>query len=77
VVELASLIDPSLPPPFVPKGVFTGVHPFAYWSATTWSNDPTRAWIVNFSDGFVSAMGKNDVPIYLWSVRGGMISDQY
>ena len=77
VVELKSLLDHTLPPPFLPDGIFTGVQPFAYWSATTWSNDPTRAWIVNFSDGLVSAMGKNDVPIHFWCVRGGMNADQY
>jgi len=77
VVELKSLLDPTLPPPFVPEGVFTGVQPVVYWSATTWSDDPTRAWIVNFSDGFVSAMGKNDVPIRFWCVRGGMNAEAY
>ena len=35
VPELTSLIDPSLPPPFVPASVFTGVQSANYWSATT------------------------------------------
>jgi len=35
VVEVAGLIDPSLPAPFVPGTVFTGVRSALYWSATT------------------------------------------
>ena len=35
VTELVSLIDPTLPAPFVPVSVFTGVRPFFYWSAST------------------------------------------
>jgi hypothetical protein len=34
VVELKSVQDPSLPAPFVPLSIFTGVQSAPYWSAT-------------------------------------------
>jgi len=52
VVELASLIDPSLPAPYVPASVFIignfagghpGVLPAPYWSATSQFYDPAFA----------------------------------
>jgi len=43
-VELKSVQDPSLPAPFVPVSVFTGVQSAAgYWSATTNADNPTNA----------------------------------
>ncbi len=44
VIELKSVLDPSLPPPFVPVSVFTGILPFFYWSATTSPDLPASAW---------------------------------
>lgn len=62
--ELASLVVPGNPAggPDLPAD-----HPFSdvgsdYWSATTNVDDPTRAWIVNFSNGTVFTFEKpNDV----------------
>ena len=76
VVELASLIDPSLPAPFVPASVFTGVQSAVYWSATTDAEDPANAWFVFFNDGNVGFASKAGT-IHAWCVRGGMHADQY
>lgn len=79
IVELTSLIDPSiaLPGPALPLG-----HPFTniqaasyYWSATTVAAFPDRAWLVNFSGG-VNHDGKRG-SAYVWCVRGPMNADTY
>ena len=72
VVELKSVQDPSLPAPFVPTTVFTGVQSF-YWSATARADVPSGAWVVG---GGVSVEAKTD-PYHTWCVRGGMNADQY
>ena len=76
VVELASVQDPSLPAPFVPASVFSGVQSAGYWSAATLADNPTFAWFVNFGNGLVSDLSKTDA-IRAWCVRGGMHADQY
>lgn len=88
VVELASLIDPSLSPPFVPTNVFTGLQGTSftgYWSATTVSDSPDRAWRVIFGSGLAASnghkSGDNHFPgVFLshaWCVRAGMNADVY
>ena len=81
VVELASLIDPSLPAPFVPASAFTiggspGVQSAFYWSATTNADGPDGAWRVLFSSGFVDFSSK-PLTSLAWCVRGGMNADAY
>ena len=74
VMELASLIDPSLPPPFIPGTVFTGVQLNQYWSATT--TGERSVWKVNFDTGNVDISLMTEV--YLsWCVRGPMNSHTY
>jgi hypothetical protein len=86
VVELASLIDPSLPAPFVPASAFTistsdatpGVRSAFYWSAASLAFNPAGAWGVLFSDGLVSVGVKtSDSNSHAWCVRGGMNADTY
>ncbi|MDZ4855424.1 MAG: hypothetical protein SGJ26_11305 [Nitrospirota bacterium] len=48
----------SLPAPFVPASVFTGVQSALYWSASTITGSPTGAWFVSFSNGNVSHFNK-------------------
>jgi hypothetical protein len=76
VVELLSLIDPSLPAPFVPAAVFSGIQSALYWSATTWAVNPTGAWIVDFSGG-PSPFDDKGVTHFAWCVRGPMNADTY
>ncbi len=80
IPELTSLVVPGNPPggPDLPVG-----HPFSnnvqssdYWSATTIVDNPTRAWIVIFGDGFVGSNSKV-VPTSVWCVRGGMNANAY
>jgi hypothetical protein len=79
--ELASLIDPSVafPGPTLPPG-----HPFSnvvqssgYWSATTFADDPSAAWVVYFDDSSVTDGNKTLIPRPAWCVRGGMNADQH
>ena len=81
IVELTSLIDPSLisPGPTLPAG-----HPFTnvqtannYWSATTDAEDPTRVWNVTFLHGLVGNLNKTHDDLFWWCVRGGMNADHY
>ena len=76
VAELTSLIDPSLPAPFVPATAFTGLQSSLYWSATSSADIPNRAWPVFFSVGDVNPSLKASSH-YVWCVRGGMNADQY
>ena len=76
VVELASVQDPSLPAPFVPANVFTGVQSANYWSATTNAEIPTSAWLVPFGSGSVGPEDKASSG-HAWCVRGGMNADAY
>jgi len=74
VVELASLIDPSLPAPFVPASVFMGVQSATYWSATSSAQGTTNKFGLNFGDGLVgTSTGLN----YVWCVRGPMSESAY
>ena len=41
-----------------------------YWSATTYQNNPSNAWNVNFNDGNVNANNKSNNN-YVRGVRGG------
>ena len=76
VVELKSVQDPTLSPPFVPASVFSGIQSFSYWSSTTDANFPTAAWVVDFVNGPVGSGGKtNSSPA--WCVRGPMNVDAY
>lgn len=76
VVELKSVQDPSLPPPFVPASVFTGIQSVAYRSATTRAANPTLAWVVFFDNGTVFD-APHATPGHAWCVRGGMNADAY
>ncbi len=77
--ELASLIDPSVPPPgpTLPAGhPFTNVQSSSYWSASTDADDSRLAWFVDFFNGGPSANFKGN-PNFLWCVRGGGVLDNY
>jgi len=78
VSELASLIDPSLPAPFVPA-VFTGVEQMApYWSATANadSTSATSKLSVSLQDGKVGVSSKSSANFF-WCVRGPMNEAAY
>jgi len=78
VIELRSLQDPALPAPFVPTNVFTGIK-IDYWAATTFGENPARAWVINF--GVTSFAGHGDKADNshgcAWCVRGPMNADTY
>ena len=77
VAELESLIDPTLPAPFVPASVFSGVLLAHYWSATTVADGSTLAWVVAlFGDDGVFGSDKTNGS-RAWCVRGGMNADAY
>jgi hypothetical protein len=75
VVELASLIDPSLPAPYVPA-VFTGVQLTPYWSATANAVGTSTALNVNFDDSHVGMSSKSSNNS-IWCVRGPMQESVY
>ncbi|MEO5631447.1 MAG: DUF1566 domain-containing protein [Nitrospiraceae bacterium] len=76
VVELASLIDPSLGKPFLPVNVFTGVQLDTYWSATTNAavnpGANSAKFLLNFDDGKVSYLAPTGGSANFWCVRGPM-----
>lgn len=76
VAELASLIDPSVPAPFVPT-VFTGVQIGNYWSATSIADGGSiNKYSVSFHDGDVGSTPKSTTS-YVWCVRGPMSESTY
>jgi hypothetical protein len=87
VAELASLIDPALPAPFVPASAFTvteyggttpGVFGTGYWTATTVADTGSiMAWFVDFGFATADVVDKMDPTLPAWCVRGGMNTDQY
>ena len=82
VVELASLVDPTVAPmgPTLPAGhPFTNVQSAHYWSATSslQTHPQPWAWFVNFIDGVVTDVDKTAVQAHAWCVRGPMNTDQY
>ena len=80
VAELASLMDPTLPPPYVPANIFSGVEQeiSIYWSGTTYSPDPAKAWEMSFSGGVVTWDDKVTYSApHAWCVRGGAYVDAY
>ncbi len=77
VAELSSLRDPTLPIPFVPTSVFTGVQD-EYWTATTEAVAPSNAYIVGFNTFTVGDIDKGFLPgLHYWCVRGPMNTDTY
>jgi len=77
LLELASLIDPSLLAPFVPASIFTGVQSAPYWSATANAEGGSSGkWSVNFQDGLGGSSSKGSGN-YVWCVRGPMQESMY
>jgi hypothetical protein len=67
-VELVTLIDDTRYDPACDP-ILTCQSNF-YWSATTYQNNPSDAWIVGFYDGDVNAVSKASFD-YVRGVRGG------
>lgn len=77
VVELTSLMDPSLLAPYVPAPTFAGVQANPYWTATgidTGVN--SQKWSVNFADGLAGTSSKG-TSLLVWCVRGAMQDSVY
>ncbi|THJ23046.1 MAG: DUF1566 domain-containing protein [Nitrospira sp. CG24E] len=71
VAELASVIDPSVPAPYVPGTVFTGLEAANYWSATPGVEGSSNAYVVSLQDGLVGTSSKSSSN-NVWCVRGAM-----
>lgn len=78
VIELKSVQDPSLPAPFVPPNVFSGIQSATYWSATTSNFSFSQAWGVGFWS-LLNTMGHTfkTNPLYVWCARGPMQESVY
>jgi hypothetical protein len=73
IQDLASLIDPTVgfPGPTLPAGHPFTVQSSGYWSATTFANNTTFAWVVVFDFGVVFSPDKSNDIFLAWCVRGG------
>jgi len=80
--ELASLVDPTITDPAVPRvpagHPFLNVQPAMYWTATVFVEQPGFAIAVNFSfvAGSDAPIGVTDANVagglyHVWAVRGG------
>lgn len=81
--QLLSLVDPTTPSLALP-----GVHPFVYvndtsyyWSSTTSSVEPGKAWYVKFRNDVSLNIGTAckgpECSALVWCVRGGQSHDAY
>jgi uncharacterized protein DUF1566 len=78
VIELKSVQDPSLPVPFVPATVFTGIDNLMFfWSASSFAPDLTLAWAVSFGSIADVNRGAKVQSFRAWCVRGPMNADAY
>jgi len=75
-IELKSVQDPTLPAPFVPSSVFTGIHSAFYASGSSLAEFPASAWYVGFNNGEVNASIKT-LSVNVWCVRGPMNPGAY
>jgi hypothetical protein len=71
--ELESLIEPTRVNPALPAGhPFSNVQLAPYWSATTSTEGPEWAWLIDFTNGNVGiSNNKSTNSDYVWCVRGG------
>ena len=74
--ELASLVNPSIPPPgpVLPTGhPFRNVRAGWYWSATSRARESSQdlAWTVFFVNGDMSGSSRGGTAMFAWCVRGG------
>lgn len=77
VIELKSVQDPSLPAPFVPATVFTGIETAFFWSASSFAPDLTLAWAVSFLSIADVDRGAKVQSFRAWCVRGPMQESVY
>ena len=80
VVELTSILDPSLPQPFVPVSVFPTVAPgVRWWSATQASFTSDTAWVVFtfITNNLIAGTNLKIDTGRSWCVRGPMNADRY
>ena len=71
IIELRSLVDFGQSSPLPAGHPFTGVGSAWYWSSTTSTLAPDRAWSVQTFDGASSAIVKPQPNFKVWPVRGG------
>lgn len=77
VVELTSLMDQALAPPFVPT-VFAGVQSGIYWSSTSDAEGGSNnKFSVSLQDGSVGTSAKGINNINFWCVRGSTTESTY
>ena len=72
IKELRSISDDRRTQPSLDSAFFPHAHPAYYWSSTSQSNQPERAWFVDFSTGLVSYSEKSD-RFLVFAVCGGEI----
>jgi hypothetical protein len=79
LLELRSLVDPSVAPPgptLPPGHPFLAVQSAVYWSETRVDEDPRGSWGVHFGLGGGATFINWAHSIQFWCVRDGMNADQ-
>lgn len=59
VKELASLADKGCLSPAIDPAAFPATPSVKFWSSSPYVGNPSRAWFVNFIDGFVGDFNEN------------------
>jgi hypothetical protein len=74
IAELQTILlapYPCATSPCIDQSVFGPTVADWYWSATTYGDTPSNAWLLDFGNGYVSYAGKN-FAYYVRAVRGGL-----
>jgi subtilase family serine protease len=73
IKEIQTIVDYSLYNPAVNTTFFPGTNSVAYWSSTTDDAFNDSAWALDFSDGYVTSIGKTIGTVYTRCVRENQI----
>jgi len=71
IKELMSIVDFSSNDPAINRRIFSETKSVHYWSSTTYEDNPTYAWTVNFFDGSSSYYSGKLSKIYVRAVTSG------
>lgn len=70
IKELSSLVDNTRINPAINTAMFPNANSWSYWSSTTYANDASKAWQIEFYSGSSYAQVKTNL-YHVRCVRGG------
>ena len=75
--ELESIVETCGYTPAINRSAFPNTPSSYFWSSSSYGQDPSNAWIVNFNLGFTNAYSKTAYSFNVRLVRGGQPPDSF